>query len=238
MIQLNTFKGVEAVQKFIDKKGLEFNDGQPTVLETVKLLKHLYGDQKDISGNLKSNHMLRIFAHLPDIKENSRGMSETQIARLRKDRAIIALLHDAFEDQKITEKNLRRLGYSDMVIECIKKLTHEEYPKGADQIEKNVLYEMHVDELIDLGKSKSREDKEMAARIVPIKLLDNVDNLSKVRLEKLEVPSRAKREQKYNRTIKSLKKACEQFVSPDEWGFTARNYINRSLEKYNEKLVC
>ena len=236
MIQLNTFEGIEAVQKFIDKKGLEFNDGQPTVLETVQLLKQLYGDQKDDSKKLNSNHMLRIFAHLPDIKHD-RGMTEVQLASLRKDRAIIALLHDALEDGKITEKNLRRLGYSDMVVECLKKLTKPENPKNILQFEKNIRYEVYVDELIDLSKSKLANEREMAARIIPVKFLDNVDNLSKGRVEDLKSEFRAKIEQKYNRTIKSLKKACEQFVSSDEWGFAAKNYINKSMKQYDLELT-
>jgi len=99
-----------------------------------------------------------------------------------KNEKIIALLHDVLEDSSITEGNLQSMGFSDEIITAVKALTRgklQSYRSYLDQVCKNPL-----------------------AKIV--KLADIQDNIDPERLEKLDVITRARLKNKYEKAINIL----------------------------------
>lgn len=103
------------------------------------------------------------------------------VARIVKEKneKIVALLHDVLEDSSITEENLQSMGFSDEIIKAVKALTRgklQSYYSYLEQVSKNPL-----------------------AKIV--KLADIQDNLNPARLDKLNIVTRTRLKNKYEKAI-------------------------------------
>lgn len=95
---------------------------------------------------------------------------------------MVALLHDVLEDSKITELNLKSMGFSDKVIEAVKILTRKK-----TQSYKSYLYQV------------SRN-----ALSLKVKRADILDNLDPLRLSKLSRPLQCRLRNKYEKALKLL----------------------------------
>lgn len=238
---------IKNIEKFINDHQLEYDDGQPTVLETYSTMMEFYENRSDKSKKPDYRHMLRIFNYLPEVKIRP-GDDENTIKekrQIRKDRAIIALLHDMVEDGMVNFDDLRKMGYSKLVVECLQRIKSPNYPEGITPNQKQEIYEEHV-------QHNMHASREIATRIVPPKFGDQVDNVGNARTkyigigleaflkkENLDINQKMKEKtyNKYKKTLPQLYEECKKYVQPDEWSTASRNIIRKALSAIDCELV-
>ena len=154
---------------------------QPSINDTLALIRELHKNQKDQSGNPYVEHPIRVKNTLVTLFPNA---SEDMIHA--------ALLHDTIEDCDIDEDFLRIKGYSEDCIEMVRILSK---PKDDQRP-----YDQVIEELINTGNSGA----------IKIKIADNTDNLDPDRLQKLreQTPQKAEKlESRYTASIEKLRAA-------------------------------
>src|SRR5437667_8919459 len=88
-----------------------------TLEKAIELAARYHAGQKDKEG-------------LPYITHPLRVMQRVQGA----DAQIVAVLHDALEDTKLTEADLRSAGFSENIIRDVKAVTHDRAEPYADYV--------------------------------------------------------------------------------------------------------
>lgn len=81
----------------------------PTIPETVTLVRHALGGLRDRSGDLMSNHCIRVADRIQ--------IQEPLFIE-------VALLHDIVEDTHVDFEYLETLGYRSATLEALRLLTH------------------------------------------------------------------------------------------------------------------
>ena len=122
----------------------------PTIRETIELAKSLHASQLDKSGKPYWLHLIRVAARLR--------------ASAPADAYHAALLHDVLEDTQTTADDLRKMGYSERVLELVEGMTKRE--SGPDS------YVNYIDGVIASGDQA----------LIEIKIADTADNMSPRRM--------------------------------------------------------
>ncbi len=86
---------------------------------------------------------------------------------------IVALLHDVMEDTKYTEKQIRKMGFSDSVIEALRLLTHDKNTNYMDYV--SAIKENKIAKAVKIADLKHNSD---------LSRLDTVDEKALARREK------------------------------------------------------
>lgn len=124
-----------------------------------------HGGQRDKEGAPYLEHPLRVFKMMDTVDEK-----------------IVALLHDVFEDSRITEDNLRNMGFSEEIICAVRALTRgkiQRYNNYLTQVSKNSL-------------------------ALSVKKADIQDNLDPERLKKLDYRVQQRLTRKYRAALDFL----------------------------------
>jgi (p)ppGpp synthase/HD superfamily hydrolase len=117
---------------------------QPSIESTIEYVQSKYklpeGKYKsDQSGNPAINHPIRVASFLNIlVRGNKEGVGNfLERFQKEKNKHLVALLHDIVEDKYATQRDLRKLGYSEDVIKSVEILTKEK-PKGQESFEEKV----------------------------------------------------------------------------------------------------
>ena len=147
---------------------------KPTIEETIAFIKSAHAGQFDKGGIEYWKHPVSVMERLgPDASADCK---------------LVALLHDIIEDTNYGPDDLRVLGYSEIVVSSVQRLSK---PSGVD-------YPAYIKELVRSG--------DRIAMLV--KRADNIDNLDPSRLALLPPEHRAGND-KYRRSIEILTAALE-----------------------------
>lgn len=164
----------------------------PTLSETEALIKTLYQNELDKSGNKKYSHPIAVKNRLLLIYPSaSEGMQHT------------ALLHDTIEDGHATKESLKKRGYSDEIIKNVDALSK---PFKRKEKSDGTHYLQWIQSLIE---SQSPE-------VMLIKLADIVENSSHERMNNLNRAEQLYRQRKYSEPKFLLAQALSEmgYTSP------------------------
>ena len=137
----------------------------PNIEDAIELAVKAHRDQLDKAGAPYILHSLRVMMRMQTEKEQ-----------------IVAVLHDVLEDTTVDLSLLKKMGYSDEVIEAIKCLTRQSTEPYSEYIERI--------------KSNSLS--------LVVKIEDLTDNLDLQRIKRPS-PEDLKRHAKYKKALKVLK---------------------------------
>ena len=87
--------------------------------KAIELAKIAHEGQVDKGGHPYINHPLRVMNNLEIVEEK-----------------IVAVLHDAVEDSDLTLEDLRRSGFSEVIVEAIAAITKQEGEKRKDYLKR------------------------------------------------------------------------------------------------------
>jgi hypothetical protein len=92
-----------------------------TLEKAIELAARYHAGQRDLAGKPYITHPLRVMLL---VQEQGGG----------EDAQIVAVLHDALEDTKLTAADLRREGFSEAIVAAVESVTHARSEPYADYV--------------------------------------------------------------------------------------------------------
>lgn len=145
---------------FFDELELEELKEKDAYTKAQKIVKRLFKEKLDKGGNPYLNHLYYVSDRLEEVNMKTVG-----------------LLHDLLEDTIITEKDLKKIGFSEEVIEALLLITKKE----------NELYDEYIDRIL--------ESNNMIA--INVKAIDMENNMDLSRIKNPTPKDLSRCENKY-----------------------------------------
>jgi len=151
----------------------------PGIKETIEFIKQAFGDTLDKSYKLKYLDSIRVMEILPD-----KVSEEVKLA---------ALLHDIPEDTRYKIDDLREMGYSELTLGIVEKLTHLKQEKP---------YHLFINNIVeDVCRASRKDTKTLEDAInegaILVKYADICHNTTDERMQGLKPAKQDKLWKKY-----------------------------------------
>lgn len=172
------------LERYLGKETLEkIRECDDLYLKSAMLVRILFKDKTDKSGNPYIGHLLRVSNKMSTLEGK-----------------VLGLLHDTVEDiEFVTFEDLLDIGIPNTVIESLRLVTKDEVTEKLTKEEKLTLYNKEIDRIINSGNQLAIE----------LKYSDMSDNYNPERLLLCDEEKRKWFTKKYSPNLKKLEKVIK-----------------------------
>lgn len=102
---------------------MKYRDYKELELKVIEIINKYFKDKKDAGGHDYLKHLWAVNEAIEDEAYVKVMDDDSSLGTYYRKAAIVALLHDIFEDTECTEDELREIGCDNEIIEAIKSVT-------------------------------------------------------------------------------------------------------------------